>query len=462
MVMQNNEIPIAVDQWHLVDPGLQNERLATLIKPILPADVALKPVGLLETKSEVLLTHVVPAGAYAEATVFTDKEQAVLRRMFPIVTGMLDIMDHEDNPALSDETVKIDLELMRLNAKAAQDRAAMVEALRQYHDLAPDDPRFDEKAVQLRRVFELSQDAIYPRIDEALARETLDRLLGLETDRQPILSAETRAAWHEYLHDEYDPVFEAVYDNFTSEEMINGEHLKDMTVAFMRESGLPMTDDMNDTSKWKARYDPSVSTFTVVPNKKEIIVGKRDKPLTRLQFEKLMMHEVVIHAWRQENGSESGFPAMQTGLPGYLETEEGIGLLVESLWSGEDPDSVGRDHYRYAAVAFADGAYDGIKHTEQETFDMIFALMDANGIQDDTNELHNHVMRVYRGMPPEWRMHSNLSYLSGKIKAMELFEQQFAAGISISDQFKKLCAGKYNPCDPAQVDVVDRIGRLSA
>lgn len=59
-------------------------------------------------------------------------------------------------------------------------------------------------------------------------------------------------------------------------------------------------------------------------------------------------------------------------------------------------------------------------------------------------------------------MHSNLSYLSGKIKAMELFEQQFAADISISDQFKKLCAGKYNPCDPAQADVVDRIGRLTA
>lgn len=463
MNMRVPEAPYLVDQQHFIDPALQSHDLLQITQPIMPADVALKPIDLAAIKSRVLDTYIVPSGAYADVVVFSDSQQSLLRRMTPMVSTVLEIMDHADNESIRDEESAISLQLMRMNAAAAQDRAAMVEAAKQRYELDVNDPQFEKKAAQLRRVFDMSQDAMYPTVDPALARTALDRLIGIDdSDRQPILSIETRTTWHDYLHGTFDPVFEAVYELHDPEndEEINGQHLADMTAAFMRVSGLPMTDDLDDVSKWKVRYDSSVSTFTVVPNRKEIVCGQRDRPLTRLQFEKMMMHEVVIHAWRQENGSNTGFPAMQTGLPGYLETEEGIGLLIESLWSGEDPDTVGRDHYRYVAVAYADGAFDSIKHSEQETFDLMVCLMDANGIVDDTNELHNHVMRIYRGMPADWRMHSNLSYLSGKIKAMELFEQQFAAGIPLEEQFELLRIGKNNPCNPQQAELARRIARL--
>jgi len=448
------------------NPGIQGPKISEAVKPVKPADEALKPWNMATTKRELVRDGRVDTGVFARAAIFSEglfSSQRRFRQQTVVAQGVLRTMEHEENPNLMSLEGGINLKLAHLTVEANKDRAVMVEAAEQYYNKSMKGTLGEAEREFLLAQLNAAQDAMYPQIDPDLARHALNLIKGEETaDREPPISVEARKAWGQYLHEQYDPVFAEVYEQFDDSQEINGQNLADMTADFMRRTGLELTDDTTDTSKWKVIYSEDETGFRVTPSEKKITCGKRKEPLTRLGFEKLMMHEVIIHVWRAENGSRSGFTALQTGLPGYLETEEGLGLLTESLWSGEDPDVLSRDHYRYAAVAFANGDYDGVKHNEQETHDFIRPLMEQNGIGDNTDELFLHVMRIFRGMPPEARMRSNASYLSGKELVMELLEEKFQAGEPIAQQFAELRAGKNNPCDPQQVQLMKDIASMQA
>ena len=66
----------------------------------------------------------------------------------------------------------------------------------------------------------------------------------------------------------------------------------------------------------------------------------------------------VIHATRAQNGHSTGYGALRSGLPGYVEPEEGLGIVIQRLWAGDSLDDLALDHFRYAVLCYSDGVYD--------------------------------------------------------------------------------------------------------
>lgn len=359
-----------------------------------------------------------------------------------------------------DEKERLTVQLLKLEVDSAYASAVMIEAARKYHEKKVTGTLGEPEAQRLKDLLNGAQDNLWPVLNKQLADMALERIYG-QDPKEKSLGGETREAWRRFLHKKYDEVFKSVYDQL-GDEGINGRRLADMTAAFMVTSGLEMTgpavatsENGVDLARWTVIYDTSLSSFNVDSKTRIIRTGERDKPLDRLGFEKLMMHEVLVHAWRAENGASTGYRAFQVGLPGYLEAEEGLGILMESLWSRDDPDALSRDHFRYAAVAYASGVYDDVLHTEQETYEFTKKLMDDANVHDDA-ELYRHVMRIFRGMPDGCRMRSNSLYLAGKKTMMQYFEDQYLAGDDIEETFNYLRRGKFDPTKPLHATHIEK------
>jgi hypothetical protein len=388
---------------------------------------AFVPKNSKELQGKIQATGVIEPGTFTDCTMFNlsnpkPSEEKRRRCELPVDLTAAEIM--LENAATPEEKIRARLALFEVDASYAQ--SIMVEAARQYHDKKRNNMLTDEEAEWLKSLLNDAQEAIYPLLDKNLADQALAKIHNPEAI-STIMSFECRAAWNKFLHEKFDPVFANVYDQFDDEEPINGEKLASMTRAFMAEAGFPMAGSDNGKDGWKVVFEADRNSFTVESETKTIYTGNRKNDLDKLGFEKLMMHEVIVHARRAENGSRTGFGAFQKGLPGYNMYEEGLGILIEKLWSGEDLDQLSRDHFRYAITSYADGMYDDSKHTEQETYDFAKQLMDDAGV-NDPDELYRHVMRLYRGMPEDCIMRSNASYLSGKYKQANLLQTHFDNG----------------------------------
>ena len=412
----------------------------------------------------------IPEGAFMHGKLFdlsnkiaeTEKGKRFSLPLVRYVIGLLE--DNKDNPTLTknseDLRDPLSIQLAGLEVEASNDTAVAIEAARQWVDEHDKGILTDKRSQWLKKLLNEAQDRMFPPLSRELADFALNTIHGIESDGER-MSPEAREAWHAYLHETYDPIFDELYEEVHDDAIINGRLLADMTASFMQKTALELANpavigpnDENDPNVWTVVYDPNLSSFNVNAST-TINTGDRSKALDTLGFEKLMMHEELVHAWRGENGSRTGYSAFQKGLPGYADIEEGIGLLIEALWSGEDPDQLGRDHFRYAAVAYASGVYDGILHTEQETYDFTKELMDQVGV-DDPDELYRHVMRIFRGMPTGCRWRSNASYLAGKIAMERELEARFKRGDAVADTFTDLQAGKIDNTDQVQVQLLNR------
>lgn len=446
----------------LSDPIVQQPIIAEAVKGIKG------PIGSFDPRrgNKALMLEVresgrIPEGFFTDCAIFDENaaaavEQKRLRRETPLAMRVTRMLGEELDRESDDATEKyISWRLTDLLVRRAYQQATVVEAAKQYFQKKRAGELTDEEALYLKEQLNRAQDEMYPALDPMIAIMALDVVKNGYTSTERAMSDELRSEWHRFLHDNYDPVFEQVYANHPPEQVpIIGAHLRDMTEDFMRISGLPMAEHASDTNRWKCVYDDSASGFRVEVGNKTVVCGKREKPLDNLAFEKLMLHEIIIHAWRAENGSRTGFAAFQMGLPGSIGPEEGLGLLVESLWSGEDPYALSREHFRYVALSYASGVYDGKLHSEQGTYDFTKELMEDAGFGNDSAELYRHVMRVYRGMPDDCRMRSNALYLDGKIGMMRDLQARFDEGESIEDAFSQLQAGRTNPADGEHTELL--------
>jgi hypothetical protein len=275
------------------------------------------------------------------------------------------------------------------------------------------------------------------------------------------LSFQKRGEWKALLEEKYEAPFEAAREA-VSEDGLSNATLAAATVAFMKEAGFPIKTE--DGDGWEVIGRDDVAGFRVEPTSRQILCGRRKKEVTWPAFKKLMLHEVGIHAARAENGFKLGYDAVQNGLPGYQEFEEGLSILIEKLSTDEPLDSVGRDHYRYLAVCFADGFLDGERHTEEETLEFVSKMIAArkpNGLHDDGILLaarktgFDHVKRAFRGMPEGKTMYSNLAYLAGKMNAIRFLA---STDLPAAQVLAYLQAGKFNPTDELHVTLMKMVG----
>jgi hypothetical protein len=432
---------------------------------------------------------VVDSGAFEDCNIFDGNDTKVVdeqkqirqeaKRAYEVLNiiqqgGEVEFEPHEE----------LEFELLQLFVDQSLTRATLVEAARKYSLESKAGTLTPERKNLYLGQLDIAQKELFPSPDERTAHYALAVILKnneasviskdlgqygfLDFDPSSylsgsLLSEEKARQWHGYLHKEFDPLYDAMKLSWGN-KMLEGEALKEATVEFMHRHGLPIKSELQDG--WTVRYDEQARGFRVDPNPREVVVGARDRALTYDEFFELMMHEIVIHATRAQNGHSTGYGALRSGLPGYVEPEEGLGIVIQRLWAGDSLDDLALDHFRYAVLCYSDGVYDSEKHTEQETLDFAIDIMERSGYKDFAdgtlsipNEAAMCTMRAFRGMPPERRMMSNLSYLAGKVEIAGLLEQ---SDKSPAEQLWKLQRGKTNPLDPKHEELMERIAARAA
>lgn len=439
-----------------------------------------------EIKREAVETGRIESGVFATGEVFGDTDEALKQKAHRYglkktleIYKILNEADESQEP-----TIEARLNLMAAEKEMA--RAVLVESARKYTRESQMGILTEQNKALYSKTLMDAQEALFPKPDEAVieyAKSTvMDKVATTNpyvyehlSDRYPFLaqrterpqmidlSPEKRQEWHDYLHEEFDPIFAQVRKK-TGE--LSNENIPDAVNTLLEVLDLPVAQDEDDHEGWLAMKRADVTGFRIEPDKLRVLCGTRSKEITWEIFEQLMMHEIIIHVMRANNGHDYGYEALQNGMPGSQETEEGLGLLIENLWSGADLSSVGRDHFRYLAVCYADGSLDGQMHNETDTYDFVTHLMagvkpgqtDGTVYQETVNGQrapgYEHVERVFRGMPQGFVMYSNLSYLSGKLKMIKDLSHSTETPAA---KLSYLQSGKFNPLDSTNTELVDEV-----
>lgn len=261
-----------------------------------------------------------------------------------------------------------------------------------------------------------------------------------------------------YFLTKYVHVF-SVFDDIDDDEMLEPARLK---VLYTRALDILERDDPA-WEEWSVVWYESASLSVDVMNK-NINVGRYRAAMPGSEVRGLFAHEVLVHAHRAVNGGKLD-RNLAIGLPGYLDAEEGFGVLVESAINGRVSNKV-KD--RYIDIALALGNYRKNPMNRRELFAIAYARAvvreAANGNGDiDYEQLKRvvweHVNRIYRGTLGNHYVGvftKDIAYYKGFCQISTYMQKQLSRGIRLEKILAYILRGKFNPSRSTHADYVWR------
>lgn len=192
-------------------------------------------------------------------------------------------------------------------------------------------------------------------------------------------------------------------------------------------------------------------------DKKEIVVGENRADFTDVTVRTVPLHEGIAHGLRSQNASEQELVSRQRPLPGYLAFEEGLGMALEQIMSGEK---------RIGGVAYylSLGLQLGMDREagEKRSFKDIYEIMWRRSLLNKQNMTSSDIiaakqtalqqtMRTTRGGSLDAR---DISYAEGARKA-----HQWLNGVAAQEPaerqrlLKWVLSGKFDPTNPAHAAI---------
>jgi uncharacterized protein DUF1704 len=198
---------------------------------------------------------------------------------------------------------------------------------------------------------------------------------------------------------------------------------------------------------WRVDIEPAKS-INVKPGEKRIVIPETRGNVPREQVRSLIVHEIGVHVLRAIMGETTDFHLLRQGMVGYLDSEEGLGKVMEQALAGTFKEA-GIDHYITAGAAYFD-------HKDfRELFELKWRLSTLGKVNSGTeltneqieqskNTAYNETMRCLRGTD-ELPWFKDLSYYNGSVGMWKHLES--IRGDEI--QFMFVLMGK---ADPARID----------
>lgn len=221
-----------------------------------------------------------------------------------------------------------------------------------------------------------------------------------------------------------------------------------------------------------AKRDPEWDEWSVelIDNDKlsagsgKINVGLHRRPASPTELKGLCGHEILVHALRAVNGKKLS-PELASGLPGYLDAEEGLGVFVEYALTGNVPDKI---IDRYIDIAAALGGIFDHPLTRQEMFDFVLLRnkkrAEVSGVEVEDKELKDktweHVNRIYRGSRGDEFVGvftKDIVYFEGFRIIGDYLKANLADDKSIDEIMQKLLQGKFDPTNTHHVEFTDQL-----
>lgn len=264
----------------------------------------------------------------------------------------------------------------------------------------------------------------------------------------------------EYLNTKYAAVFDAL-DIDSSTESIDPNGIADRF-----EAALAVLADQYDPDwgNWKIERNSEKDSLSVVAETQTIIVGMKRASVQPQQLKALFSHEILVHGLRAVNGRKLS-ESLGTGLPGYLDAEEGLGVFIEYAISGKISEKI---IDRYVDIAYALGQIDGKEYSRQELIDhaMNRAIArndkaeDKKTVEDIEKEVYAHVNRIYRGSLGDESIGiftKDISYHKGFVEMGRYMQAQIDNGKSIEEVLDFLLTGKFDPTNMQHIAHMNKI-----
>lgn len=323
------------------------------------------------------------------------------------------------------------------------------------------------KNLLMQQVSELVADGRQRGVDTELLSHFVEtaQSYGLELGEADKLEkpfANEAKAFGEILSNRYGNAFDAL-DLETAPRQINMNDFKPRV-----ERALTVLAGQHDPSwaEWRAVSIEDKDQLSVDSGKKVINIGMKRADVTPTQAKALFGHEVLDHGLRAVNGVKLS-KELGSGLSGYLDAEEGLGIFFEYAITGEIPDKAVD---RYADIALALGQIDGQSHTRADLLDfaMTRALirnelteMDLRKPDEEIQkEVYAHVNRIYRGsLGNEYPgiFTKDISYYAGFQHMGQYISSEIEGGKSYEDIFDYMVSGKFDPTNQQHVAYLDAI-----
>lgn len=220
---------------------------------------------------------------------------------------------------------------------------------------------------------------------------------------------------------------------------------------------LALAVDDSDWEEWSVDRNQEKDSLSIISGDKKVLVGMKRASVTPVQLEGLFTHEILVHANRAVQGSRRS-KQLGTGLPDYLDFEEGLGVFSECAVTGEIP---GKNVNRYVDIALALGL-SGKQISRHELLDFVMNraqlindLEEVKKSQDDIEkEVYAHVNRIYRGsLGNEFIgvFTKDIAYYKGFLQVGAYIESSIKAGKSVADIMIFLLQGKFDPTNEAHM-----------
>lgn len=215
-----------------------------------------------------------------------------------------------------------------------------------------------------------------------------------------------------------------------------------------------------------------------------VLVGEKRAPITnRDELFRKVLHEFGVHGQRSINGLKTDLPVLGLGLfteptaehrADYLTFEEGLATTVEEMIGDTPPQWTPAKLGHYINISLAEQGFDFRDVFETAwRYRALTSLKDGEDVTDQAIEkakanAYNACVRIFRGTQPDLReatgldnapltFNKDLAYLEGRYVAMnylqQLYERQDNTGV------EQLFAGKFDPTNPQQLELVQRATR---
>ena len=273
--------------------------------------------------------------------------------------------------------------------------------------------------------------------------------------------SEATKKYGELLALKYDYLFDLV-----DESEIESYGPNELLDIFSTSLELLSEKDDESWKEWTVELKEGTNT-SVTAIKKRINVASSRALATKKDVKGLLAHEILTHALRAKNGYNIDDKKLATGLPQYIDAEEGLGILSEFAVTGEFPE---RARDRYIDIALALGTVNGKSLNRQTLFEISFSraqlMNELSSEPVDLNQLKKstwtHVDRIYRGGRGDTSTTNqavftkDIAYYDGYKKMRDYIDASYADGKTIEEIFDYLTLGKFDPTNPVHIKYLNQ------
>lgn len=185
------------------------------------------------------------------------------------------------------------------------------------------------------------------------------------------------------------------------------------------------------------------TSVNVKSSEKRIAIPDNGMMRSRKKVENLVVHEIGVHMLRSITGGETNILPLKSGLSGYYDTEEGLGVVMEQALRGKFAER-GVDHYITAGLAYYDekdfrGAFE-----VKWRLSLLDSVEDGGEINDEQiakakKTAFTQTLRSFRGTN-DMPLFKDLSYYNGSVEVWRHLESIKGDDFLLS----LLLAGKVN------------------